>query len=139
MPTIVLVTLREKNRCQQTIPRFAAGSFAVHIGDQMRFGIICGSIWGSFPAWGSFPVGDHLRRCTVLTHGSMICQLDGRLVGNYNLAKYFCYLLKPHISSEFCATDTFSLVKEIQDADFSDMFMASYDVTSITLFKCLGI
>ena len=26
----------------------------------MRFGIICG------PIWGSFAVGDHLRRCTVL-------------------------------------------------------------------------
>ena len=48
---------------------------------------------------------------------------------NYNLAKYLCSLLKPHISSEFCATDTFSFVKEIQDADFSDMFMVSYDVT----------
>ena len=61
----------------------------------------------------------------------MICQLDGRLVGNYNLAKYFCYLLKPHISSEFCATDTFTFVKNIQDADFSEMFMVSYDVTSL--------
>ena len=32
---------------------------------------------------------------------------------NYNLAKYLCSLLKPHISSEFCATDTFSFVQEI--------------------------
>ena len=31
-----------------------------------RFGIICGSIWESFPVWGSFAVGDHLRRCTEL-------------------------------------------------------------------------
>ena len=29
-----------------------------------RFGIICGPIWGSFPVWGLFAVGDHLRRCT---------------------------------------------------------------------------
>ena len=43
---------------------FPVGSFAVHIGDHLRFGIICGSIWGSFPVWGSFAVGDHLRRCT---------------------------------------------------------------------------
>ena len=35
------------------------GSFAVHIGDHLRFGIICG------PVWGSFAVGDHLRRCTA--------------------------------------------------------------------------
>ena len=34
-------------------------------GNILRFGIICGPIWGSFPVWGSFAVGDHLRRCTV--------------------------------------------------------------------------
>ena len=50
---------------------------------------------------------------------------------NYNLAKYLCSLLKPHISSEFCATDTFSFVREIQDFDFSDIFLVSYDVTSL--------
>ena len=43
---------------------FRGGSFAVHIGDHLRFGIICGPFWGSFPVWGSFAVGDHLRRCT---------------------------------------------------------------------------
>ena len=47
-----------------TIRCFPAGSFAVRIGDHLRFGIICGPIWGSFPVWGSFAVGDHLRRCT---------------------------------------------------------------------------
>ena len=41
---------------------FRRGSFAVHIGDHLRLGIICG------PIWGSFVVGDHLRRCTVLYH-----------------------------------------------------------------------
>ena len=50
---------------------------------------------------------------------------------NYNLAKYLCSLLKPHISSEFCATDTFSFVKDIQDGDFRDVFMVSYDVASL--------
>ena len=39
-------------------------------------------------------------------------------------------MLKPHISSEFYATDTFTFVEDIQDADFSDMFMVSYDATS---------
>jgi len=29
-------------------------------------GIICGPIWGSFLVWGSFAVGDHLRRCILL-------------------------------------------------------------------------
>ena len=32
------------------------------MGDHLRFGIICGAIWGSFPVWGSFAVGDHLWR-----------------------------------------------------------------------------
>ena len=41
---------------------------------------------------------------------------------NYNLAKYLCSLLKPHTSSEFYATDTFGFVKDIQDADFRDVF-----------------
>ena len=50
---------------------------------------------------------------------------------NYNLAKYLCSLLKPHISSEFFATDTFSFVQEIQQFDFSDKFLVSYDVTSL--------
>ena len=36
------------------IRSFPAGSFAVHIGDHLRFGIICGPIWGSFAVWGSF-------------------------------------------------------------------------------------
>ena len=40
--------------------------FLVFRRDHLRFGIICGPIWGSFPAWGSLAVGDHLRRCTVL-------------------------------------------------------------------------
>ena len=33
---------------------FPAGSFAVLIGDHLRFGIICGLFWGSFPVSGSF-------------------------------------------------------------------------------------
>ena len=44
---------------------FRRGSFAAHLGDHLRFGFICGPIWGSFPVWGSFAVGDHLRRCNT--------------------------------------------------------------------------
>ena len=50
---------------------------------------------------------------------------------NNNLTKYLCSLLKRHISSRFCATDTFSSVRAIQDIDFSDLFLVSYDVTSL--------
>ena len=43
-----------KKKIQETkihaIRYFPAGSFAVHIGDHVRFGIICGPIWGSFAA-----------------------------------------------------------------------------------------
>ena len=28
---------------------------------------------------------------------------------NYNLAKYLCRLLTPHIPTDYCATDTFTL------------------------------
>ena len=33
---------------------------------------------------------------------------------NYNLAKYLCNLLSPHIPTEHCATDTFTFVQDIQ-------------------------
>ena len=49
-----------------SIPPISGGSFAVQFGDHLRSGIICGPFWGSFAVWGSFPVGDHLRRCTDL-------------------------------------------------------------------------
>ena len=48
------------------IPRFPVGIICGPHRDHLRFGIICGTIWGSFPVWGSFAVGDHLRRCTDL-------------------------------------------------------------------------
>ncbi len=62
---------RKKSKKPKSVPFviFRRGSFAVHIGDHLRFGIICGPIWGSFPVWGSFAVGDHLRRCTKLLCG----------------------------------------------------------------------
>ena len=55
---------------------FPAGSFAVHIGDHLRFGIICGPIWGSIAVWGSFAVGDHLRRCTDPSFASILTILS---------------------------------------------------------------
>ena len=50
---------------------------------------------------------------------------------NYNLAKYLCPLLKLHNSSEFVPQILSLFVKGIHHADFRDMFMASYDVTSL--------
>ena len=65
-----------KNKIRETkiraIRYFPGGSFVVHIGDHLRFGIICG------PIWGSFAVREHLRRCTVqISRG--ICTLEDRL------------------------------------------------------------
>ena len=34
---------------------------------------------------------------------------------NYELAKYLCILLEPHIPSEYCALDTFTFVREINE------------------------
>ena len=47
---------KKKSRKPKSMPFviFLRESFAVHIGDHLLFGIICGSIWGSFPVWGSF-------------------------------------------------------------------------------------
>ena len=50
------------NKIQETkiraIRYFPAGIICGPHRDHLRFGIICG------PIWGSFAVGDHLRRCT---------------------------------------------------------------------------
>ena len=34
---------------------------------------------------------------------------------NYNLAKYLCKLLSPHLPMEHCALDSFTFVKDIQE------------------------
>ena len=64
----------------RAIPRFPAGSFAVHIGDHLRFGIICGPIWGSLLVWGSFAVGDHFWRCTKILLQLLACDHQGHLL-----------------------------------------------------------
>ena len=49
----------------------------------------------------------------------------------------------PYLKHHICATDTFSFVKDIQDADFRNVFMVSYDVaslfTSIPLSKTIDL
>ena len=45
---------------------------------------------------------------------------------NYNLAKYLCSLLKPHIPADYCATDTFTFVQDIQSLSMSRMFMVRF-------------
>ena len=60
---------------------------------------------------------------------------------NYNLAKYFCNLLSPHIPTEHCATDTFTFVQDIQSLSMFGKFIVSFDVeslfTNIPLEECI--
>jgi len=57
-----LVSVRVKNwnldprNKLHTIPRFPVGSFAFHVGDHLRLGIIRSPSWGSSLVWGSFAV-----------------------------------------------------------------------------------
>ena len=62
---------------------------------------------------------------------------------NYNLAKYLCNLLAPHIPTEHCATDTFTFVQDIQSLSMFGKFMVSFDVeslfTNIPLEECIDL
>ena len=50
---------------------------------------------------------------------------------NYELAKFLSNMLTPLISKTYCAEDSFSFVKELQEISFSDKFIVSYDVVSL--------
>ena len=62
---------------------------------------------------------------------------------NCNLAKYLCSLLTPHIPTDYCATDTFAFMQDIQSLSVSHKFMVSFDVeslfTSIPLEECIDL
>ena len=81
----------------------------------------------------------------VLTHpcGKMPgCFADiGRY--NYNLAKYLCNLLSPHIPTEHCAIYTFIFVQGIQSLSKFGKFIVSFDVeslfTHIALEECIDL
>ena len=50
---------------------------------------------------------------------------------NYNLAKFLTDVLDPVIATEYCAKDSFSFCKEVQEVSSSNKFMISYDVCSL--------
>ena len=50
---------------------------------------------------------------------------------NYNLAKFLTDMLDPAIPTEYCAKDSFSFYKEVQEVSSSNKFMISYDVCSL--------
>ena len=53
---------------------------------------------------------------------------------NYQLAKYLCNLLQPHLPSTYSSFDTFSFVEELKTVNFSNKLMVSFDVVSLFLF-----
>ena len=59
------------------------------------------------------------------------------------MAKYLCRVLTPHIPTDYCATDTFTFVQDIQSLSMSRMFMVSFDVeslfTNIPLEECIDL
>ena len=50
---------------------------------------------------------------------------------NYNLSKYFCNLISPHIPVEYCPQDSFTFTKELKEVSFVNKFVVSYDVVSL--------
>ena len=50
---------------------------------------------------------------------------------NYNLAKYLCNLLSPHLPEQYCTKDTLTFVEELKRVSLVDKFLVSFDVTSL--------
>ena len=50
---------------------------------------------------------------------------------NYNLAKYLCNLLSPHLPEQYCKKDTFTFVEELKRVSLADKFLVSFDVRSL--------
>ncbi|XP_068739114.1 uncharacterized protein [Montipora capricornis] len=62
---------------------------------------------------------------------------------NYNLSKFLCDLLEPHVPCDYNVRDTFSFVHEINQLPTSGKFMVSFDVeslfTSLPLDECIDL
>ena len=50
---------------------------------------------------------------------------------NYNLARFLCDVLSPLVPNDYSCKDTFSFVSQIKNANLSQKFLVSYDVTSL--------
>ena len=50
---------------------------------------------------------------------------------DYNLTKYLCNLLSPHLPEQHCTKDTFTFVEELKQLSLVDKFLVSFDVTSL--------
>ena len=60
---------------------------------------------------------------------------------NYQVAKYLCNPLQPHIPNTYTISDSFSFVQELNTIDISNKYMVSFDVkslfTNIPLRECI--
>ena len=50
---------------------------------------------------------------------------------NYNLAKYLCNLLLPHLPEQYCMKDTFTFVEDLKRISLIAKFLVSFDVTRL--------
>ena len=50
---------------------------------------------------------------------------------NYNLARFLCDLLSPLVPNDYSCKDTFPFVSQIKNANLSNKFLVSFDVTSL--------
>ena len=50
---------------------------------------------------------------------------------NYNLAHFLCHLLSPLVPDDYSCKGTFSFVSHIMNANLSQIFLVSYDATSL--------
>ena len=50
---------------------------------------------------------------------------------NYNLAKYLCNLLSPHLPEQYCTKETFTFVEELKQVSLVEQFLVSFDVTGL--------
>ena len=60
---------------------------------------------------------------------------------NYQVAKYHCNLLQPHIPNTYTISDPFPFVQEVNTIDISNKYMVSFHVkslfTNIPLRECI--
>ena len=50
---------------------------------------------------------------------------------NYNLAQFLCDLCSPLVPDDYSCKDNFTFVSQIKNANLSEKFLVSYDVTSL--------
>ena len=52
---------------------------------------------------------------------------------NYNIARFLCDLLSPLVPNDYSCKVTLSFVSQVKNANLSEKFLVSYDVTSLVI------